>query len=52
VDYVRPKLVGNVISKIALGSVYVLSITTLAGLFYFATNDVGIVVAIKQLWQL
>jgi succinate dehydrogenase (ubiquinone) membrane anchor subunit len=51
-DYVRPVLFGNVIPKIALGAVYVLSITTLAGLFFFITNDVGIVVAIKQLWQL
>jgi len=52
VDYVRPKMFGNVIPKVALGAVYVMSITTLAGLFYFVTSDVGIVVAIKQLWQL
>jgi succinate dehydrogenase (ubiquinone) membrane anchor subunit len=51
-DYVRPILFGNVIPKIALGAVYVLSIATLAGLFFFITNDVGIVAAIKQLWQL
>jgi len=52
VDYVRPIIFGNVIPKIAIGAVYALSITTLAGLFFFITNDVGIVVAIKQLWQL
>ncbi|GFG29171.1 hypothetical protein Cfor_04993 [Coptotermes formosanus] len=52
IDYVRPIIFGNVISKLAVGAVYVLSITTLAGLFFFITNDVGIVVAIKQLWQL
>jgi succinate dehydrogenase (ubiquinone) membrane anchor subunit len=51
-DYVRPVIFGNVIPKIALGTVYVLSIATLAGLFFFITNDVGIVTAIKQFWKL
>lgn len=52
VDYVRPIIFGNVIPKVALGALYAVSIATLAGLFFFITNDVGIVVAIKQLWQL
>jgi succinate dehydrogenase (ubiquinone) membrane anchor subunit len=43
---------GNVIPKVALGAVYVVSIATLAGLFFFITNDVGIVAAIKQFWKL
>jgi succinate dehydrogenase (ubiquinone) membrane anchor subunit len=52
IDYVRPIIFGDVIPKIALGAVYVLSIATLAGLFFFITNDVGIVTAIKQFWKL
>lgn len=52
VDYVRPVIFGNVIPKIALGAVYLLSIVTLAGLLFFITNDVGIVLAIKQFWKL
>ncbi|PNF22807.1 Succinate dehydrogenase [ubiquinone] cytochrome b small subunit, mitochondrial [Cryptotermes secundus] len=51
-DYVRPVIFGNVIPKIALGAVYLLSIVTLAGLLFFITNDVGIVLAIKQFWKL
>jgi hypothetical protein len=52
VDYVRPITFGNVIPKIALGALYLLSIVTLAGLLFFITNDVGIVLAIKQFWKL
>lgn len=51
-DYVRPVFFGNVIPKIAVGAVYLLSIVTLAGLLFFITNDVGIVLAIKQFWKL
>ncbi|XP_069672270.1 succinate dehydrogenase [ubiquinone] cytochrome b small subunit, mitochondrial [Periplaneta americana] len=51
-DYVRPILFGNVIPKIAIGAVYVMSVAVLAGLFLFITNDVGIVNAIKQFWKL
>jgi succinate dehydrogenase (ubiquinone) membrane anchor subunit len=51
-DYVRPTIFGNIIPKIALGAVYLLSIATLAGLLFFITNDVGIVLAIKQFWKL
>jgi succinate dehydrogenase (ubiquinone) membrane anchor subunit len=52
IDYVRPIVFGSVISKLALGAVYLLSIVTLAGLLFFITNDVGIVLAIKQFWKL
>jgi succinate dehydrogenase (ubiquinone) membrane anchor subunit len=52
VDYVRPIVFGSVIAKLALGALYVLSIVTLAGLLFFITNDVGIVLAIKQFWKL
>jgi succinate dehydrogenase (ubiquinone) membrane anchor subunit len=52
VDYVRPIVFGNVIPKIALGALYLLSVVTLAGLLLFITNDVGIVLAIKQFWKL
>lgn len=52
VDYIRPSVFGKVISKLALGGVYALSIATLGGLCYFIYTDVGIVNAVKLLWKL
>ncbi|KAJ9589725.1 hypothetical protein L9F63_017064 [Diploptera punctata] len=52
VDYVRPSVFGTMIPKIAIGSVYALSIATLAGLMFFINGDVGIVNAIKMFWRL
>lgn len=52
VDYIRPIIFGPVIPKIAIASIYVLSIATLAGLMFFINGDVGLVNAIKMLWKL
>lgn len=49
VDYVRPAIFGPVIPKMALGSVYLLSVLALGGLFYFNYTDVGLVTAIRML---
>lgn len=48
VDYVRPKIFGPVIPKLAIGLTYLLSILTLAGLYYFNYNDVGLAQAIMM----
>jgi len=52
VDYVRPAWFGNIIPKISLVSVYLISAMTLGGLCYFIYTDVGIVNAVKMLWKL
>lgn len=52
VDYVRPKLFGPVIPKVAVGAVYALSISVLVGLLYFNFTDVGIVKAVQLIWSL
>lgn len=52
VDYVRPTVFGNVIPKVAHGALFLLSIATLGGLFYFIYNDVGIANAVKKLWAI
>ena len=49
VDYVRPRLFGPVIPKIAIGLTYLLSILTLAGLYYFNYTDVGLSQAVMML---
>ncbi|XP_053201291.1 succinate dehydrogenase [ubiquinone] cytochrome b small subunit, mitochondrial-like [Panonychus citri] len=48
VDYIRPRVFGNIIPKLALYSVYALSIATLAGLFYFNYTDIGVVQGVKM----
>lgn len=48
VDYVRPRLFGPVVPMIALGSLYLVSIAALAGLFYLTYSDVGVATAIKM----
>ncbi|CAN7982638.1 unnamed protein product [Ixodes hexagonus] len=52
VDYVRPKIFGAVIPKVAVGAVYALSISALVGLLYFNFTDVGIVKAVQLIWSL
>ncbi|OTF79632.1 PDZ domain containing protein, partial [Euroglyphus maynei] len=48
VDYIRPSLVGSVIPKISLISLYLVSMMALAGLFYLNYSDVGTATAIKM----
>ncbi|XP_027204737.2 succinate dehydrogenase, subunit D [Dermatophagoides pteronyssinus] len=48
VDYIRPSLVGNVLPKISLLSLYLVSMVALAGLFYLNYSDVGTATAIKM----
>jgi len=52
VDYVRPNVVGATLSRVAVASVYALSVLTLGGLFYFNYSDVGLCQAIRMLWKL
>jgi succinate dehydrogenase (ubiquinone) membrane anchor subunit len=54
VDYIRPVLFGGktLIPNICQGLVWVVSAFTLGALYYFNYTDVGIVNAIKMLWQL
>jgi len=51
-DYVRPIIFGNTIPKVAHGILILFSAATLAGLFYFIHNDIGIVNSIKKLWAI
>lgn len=52
VDYVRPNVVGAVLSRAAVAGVYALSVLTIGGLFYFNYTDVGLSQAIRMLWKL
>lgn len=52
VDYIRPSLVGPVIPKIALASLYALSVAALAGLFYLNYSDVGLSTAVNMFIRL
>ncbi|XP_075147867.1 succinate dehydrogenase [ubiquinone] cytochrome b small subunit, mitochondrial-like [Haematobia irritans] len=49
-DYMRPSVVGNVLPKVAHGSLLLLSMATLGGLFYLIYNDIGIAKSVKKLW--
>jgi len=51
VDYIRPALFGPLIPKMAILMVYLLSILSLGGLFYFNYTDVGITNAIRMAWK-
>lgn len=51
-DYVRPILFGHLVPKLAHGLLIVFSAATLAGLFYFIYNDVGIGKAVRKLWEI
>lgn len=48
VDYVRPSLFGPTVPKIALASVYLISMLALAGLFYLNYSDVGLTTALRM----
>lgn len=52
VDYVRPVMFGNLIPKITIGLLYVLSIFTLVGLFNLTFNNSGIGNGIRLLWKI
>jgi succinate dehydrogenase (ubiquinone) membrane anchor subunit len=52
VDYARPAVVGQALAKISIVSLYVLSVMTLGGLFYFTYSDVGLTNAIKMFWKI
>ncbi|XP_003741116.1 succinate dehydrogenase [ubiquinone] cytochrome b small subunit, mitochondrial [Galendromus occidentalis] len=52
VDYVRARVVGSVLPKLAMGAVYGLSFATLGGLMYFNFTDVGLANAILMFWKL
>lgn len=51
VDYIRPSLFGPVLPKVSLGLLYLLSILSLGGLFYFNYTDVGIMNGVKMAWE-
>ena len=51
VDYIRPSIFGPVIPKASLGLLYLLSILSIGGLFYFNYTDVGLVNGMKMAWQ-
>jgi len=53
VDYIRPSLFGGstLIPNMAQSAVWILSLATLAGLYYFNYTDVGIVNAMKMFWN-
>ncbi len=48
-DYIRPNIFGKLIPKIALTTVYLLSMLSLGGLFYFNYTDVGLIQAIRMI---
>ena len=50
IDYIRPILFGNLIPKMAIGLVYVLSSVTLGGLLYIIYKDGGIVKIVRHIW--
>lgn len=50
-DYVRPILFGTTVPKVAHGMLLLVSATTLAGLFYFIHNDIGISNTIRKIWS-
>jgi len=51
VDYIRPSIFGPVIPKASLGLLYLLSILSIGGLFYFNYTDVGLVQGTKMAWN-
>jgi len=51
IDYIRPIIFGNAIPKLALGTLYAVSILTLAGLLYFNYHDIGIGRAVRKFWS-
>ena len=52
VDYARPIVVGPVVPKVLMTSLYLLSALTLAGLLVLVYNGPGISKVIKQGWAI
>ena len=52
IDYARPIVVGNVLAKLALFLLYIISATTLGGLIYYNVNEDGIGQTIRQFWAI
>ncbi|XP_074598091.1 succinate dehydrogenase, subunit D [Brevipalpus obovatus] len=48
VDYIRPMVFGPVIPRVSLYALYLVSILSLAGLFYFNYTDVGMVQGLRM----
>lgn len=51
VDYIRPSIFGQIIPRVALALLYLLSAMSLGGLFYFNYTDTGLVNGIKMAWK-
>lgn len=49
-DYVRAVLFGSLVPKLAHGLLILFSAATLAGLFYFIYNDIGLGKAVRKIW--
>ncbi|XP_014274063.1 succinate dehydrogenase [ubiquinone] cytochrome b small subunit, mitochondrial [Halyomorpha halys] len=52
IDYIRPIIFGNLISKLAVYMVYLLSIFTLVGLMNLIFNNCGLANSIRFLWRI
>jgi len=52
VDYIRPSLFGRVIPRLSILALYLLSIASVGGLFYFNYTDVGLSHAIRMIAKL
>lgn len=51
-DYIRPKLFGAALAKLAEVIVYILSFLAFGSVMYFNYTDVGLIPAMKMLWKL
>jgi hypothetical protein len=49
IDYIRPSIFGPTIPKVAIASLYVLSVLAASGLFIFNWTDVGITQAFRMI---
>lgn len=52
IDYVRPIIVGNVLPKIAIALLYVVSVTTLGALIYYNQTQIGIGETVRRFWAI
>ncbi|XP_074112216.1 succinate dehydrogenase, subunit D isoform X1 [Cotesia typhae] len=52
VDYARPAIVGPVLPKILMGTLYAISVATLAGLGALIYNGPGVSGSIKKIWEM
>ncbi|CAG0915574.1 unnamed protein product [Notodromas monacha] len=51
-DYIRPKLFGAALAKLAEVIVYILSFLAFGSVMYFNYTDVGLIPAFRMLWKL